>query len=159
MRHYIALIHKDPDSDFGVSFPDVPGCITAGSTLDEARSMAGEALTMHLGGMREDGEEWPASSSLDAIMAERENQDAVAFLVPVEEAAPKVARINITLPQDVLDAADSYAARIGFTRSNLIKTALLRLVRQHDKEVLAELGRKAETARPTARRQQVKGAR
>ncbi|MBL0942631.1 MAG: type II toxin-antitoxin system HicB family antitoxin, partial [Alphaproteobacteria bacterium] len=35
--NYIALIHKDKNSDFGVSFPDFPGCITAGKTLDEAR--------------------------------------------------------------------------------------------------------------------------
>jgi len=42
---YIAIIHKDPDSDFGVSFPDFPGCITAGRTLDEAKEMAREALS------------------------------------------------------------------------------------------------------------------
>ena len=47
MRYYIALIHKDADSDFGVSFPDLPGCITAGRTLDEARLMADEALAVH----------------------------------------------------------------------------------------------------------------
>ena len=44
MSTYIALIRKDPDSDYGVDFPDFPGCVTAGSTLDEARSMADEAL-------------------------------------------------------------------------------------------------------------------
>ena len=42
---YIAIIHNEPDSDFGVSFPDFPGCITAGRTLDEAKDMALEALT------------------------------------------------------------------------------------------------------------------
>ena len=42
---YVAIIHKDHDSDFGVSFPDFPGCITAGLTLDEAKGMALEALT------------------------------------------------------------------------------------------------------------------
>jgi predicted RNase H-like HicB family nuclease len=42
---YIAIIHKEPNSDFGVSFPDFAGCITAGRTLDEAKDMAAEALT------------------------------------------------------------------------------------------------------------------
>ena len=42
MRHYIGLIHKDSDSDFGFSFPDLPGVVTAGTTLDEARDMAEE---------------------------------------------------------------------------------------------------------------------
>jgi predicted RNase H-like HicB family nuclease len=32
MRQFIALIHEDPGSDYGVSFPDLPGCVTAGST-------------------------------------------------------------------------------------------------------------------------------
>jgi hypothetical protein len=41
---YIAYRHKDRKSDFGVSFPDFPGCITAGRTLEEARRRAAEAL-------------------------------------------------------------------------------------------------------------------
>jgi len=44
MGNYIGLIHKDADSHFGVSFPDFPGVITAGTTLDDARAMAEEAL-------------------------------------------------------------------------------------------------------------------
>ena len=48
-RTYTGLIHKDPDSDYGVSFPDLPGCITAGHTVEEAREMAAEALALHLG--------------------------------------------------------------------------------------------------------------
>ena len=60
MRQYIALIHKDPDSDYGVSFPDLPGCVTAGADLDDARGMAEEALALHLAGMAEDGEAFPS---------------------------------------------------------------------------------------------------
>jgi predicted RNase H-like HicB family nuclease len=45
---YIAYLHKDKGSDFGVSFPDFPGCITAGRNLEEARRMAVEALAMHI---------------------------------------------------------------------------------------------------------------
>jgi predicted RNase H-like HicB family nuclease len=43
-RHYIALIHKDHDSGYGVSFPDVPGVITVADTLDEALVQASEVL-------------------------------------------------------------------------------------------------------------------
>ena len=42
MRHYIALIRKDDNSDYGVSFPDFPGCVTAGSSIAEAVAMATE---------------------------------------------------------------------------------------------------------------------
>lgn len=55
MSEYLAVVYKEPDSDYGVSFPDFPGCITAGSTMDEAKIMAKEALLLHLNGMREDG--------------------------------------------------------------------------------------------------------
>ena len=65
---YIAYLHKDADSDFGVSFPDFPGCVTAGKTLEEARRMAGEALMLHIQGLVEDGQEIPDPSGLDDLM-------------------------------------------------------------------------------------------
>jgi len=56
---YIALIHKDKDSAYGVSFPDFPGCISAGDTFDEVMAMGKEALGFHAEGMLEDGQELP----------------------------------------------------------------------------------------------------
>jgi predicted RNase H-like HicB family nuclease len=82
MRYYIALIHKDADSDFGVSFPDLPGCITAGRTLDEARVIAAEASALHLEGMIADGEIIPGPSSIEAIMANPAIRDGVVTAVP-----------------------------------------------------------------------------
>lgn len=78
---YIGLIHKEPDSDYGVSFPDLPGCITAGGTLEEAREMAAEALALHLEGMTRSGMDIPAPSSADAIVAHPDAGDAIALLV------------------------------------------------------------------------------
>ena len=73
MRNYIGLIHKDADSDYGVSFPDFPGLITAGTDLDDARAMAEEALALHIEGLAEDGEAIPEPSTLEAVMADAEN--------------------------------------------------------------------------------------
>jgi len=84
---YVAIIHKDPDSDFGVSFPDFPGCITAGRTPDEAKALALEALTGHIGVMHEAGEPVPAPSTLDKAMSDPQFQDGVAFLVAIKEPA------------------------------------------------------------------------
>jgi predicted RNase H-like HicB family nuclease len=123
MRHFIALIHKDADSDFGVSFPDLPGLISAGSTLDEARAMATEALAFHLEGMAEDGEPVPEPSSLEEIMSNRENRDGVAVLIQAPAAEVKTVRINITMPADVLEQIDRYAEREGFTRSGFLAQA------------------------------------
>jgi predicted RNase H-like HicB family nuclease len=60
MPHYIALIHKDADSCYGVSFPDWPGVITAGDTIDEALQQAVEVLTFA-------AEDWEDSDDLKGI--------------------------------------------------------------------------------------------
>ena len=54
MTTYIALLRKDPASDFGVDVPDFPGCVTASQTLQDASRMAIEALTLHVQGMQQD---------------------------------------------------------------------------------------------------------
>ena len=70
MPTYVAILRKAPDSDYGVEFPDVPGCISAGADLDEARQMGAEALAFHLEGLREDGDPVPAPSSRAEIEAQ-----------------------------------------------------------------------------------------
>ena len=128
MRHYIGLIHKDADSHFGVSFPDLPGVVTAGTTLDDARVMAEEALALHIEGLIEDGEAIPEPSSLEQIMSDRNNRSGVAVLVPAKVDQPKAVRVNVTLPEDVLAQIDSYAEAHGFTRSGLLVQAAKKLM-------------------------------
>jgi predicted RNase H-like HicB family nuclease len=79
MTTYIALLRKETDSDFGVNFPDFPGCVTAGKSLDEARRMAVEALDLHIRGMVEDGDPIPEPSTLDAVMDDPDNRDGCRF--------------------------------------------------------------------------------
>jgi len=107
MRHYIALIHKEPDSDFGVSFPDFPGCVTAGTTLQEALAMAAEALAGHIEAMIEEGEAVPEPSDADAVMADPENRDGVVVLVPMPDDVAKIIRVNVTLPAGLLRRIDA----------------------------------------------------
>ncbi|NIK46727.1 type II toxin-antitoxin system HicB family antitoxin [Variibacter gotjawalensis] len=123
MRDYIALIHKDQDSDYGVSFPDLPGCISAGKTLDEAQTMAAEALAFHLEGLALDGEPVPEPSSLQTIMSDRANRDGVAVLVAAPQPSGRSVRVNVTLPDDLLDAIDRHAEKNGFTRSGFLAQA------------------------------------
>lgn len=127
MAHYIALIHKDADSDYGVSFPDFPGCISAGVTLDEAREMAVEALSFHIEGMVEDGQAIPEPSSLEQVMAYQENRDGVAILVATEIRSKSV-RVNITMPEETLRDVDRYAEAHGFTRSGFLVQAAKRVM-------------------------------
>ena len=86
MADYVALLSKDPDSDYGVDFPDFPGCVTAGETPEEARELAVEALCLHIEGMIQDGERIPSPSSVEEIRADPANSDAVdVFVVRVPD--------------------------------------------------------------------------
>jgi predicted RNase H-like HicB family nuclease len=123
MRQYIGIIHKEAASDYGVSFPDFPGLVTAGKDLDDARAMAEEALAFHIEGLTEDGEAIPEPSSLEHIMTEKNNRSGVAILVSVKTNAAKVVRINITLPEDILEKIDQFAEIHGFTRSGFLAQA------------------------------------
>ena len=114
---YIAYLHKDPDSGFGVSFPDFPGCITAGKTLEDAHRMAAEALVLHLAGMVEDGDAIPEPSSLDALAEDPAREGAVAFLVHVEPETDRTVRINITAREKQVEEIDKLAGEAGMTRS------------------------------------------
>jgi predicted RNase H-like HicB family nuclease len=133
MLQYIGLIHKDPGSDYGVSFPDLPGLITAGKDLDEARAMAEEAPAFHIEGLVEDGEAIPEASSLEAIMADPENRDGVAILVAVHSDAQKIVRVNITLPADVLAQIDRFAESHGYTRSGFLAQAAKRIIEDEER--------------------------
>ena len=121
MANYIAIVHKEANSDFGVSFPDFPGCITAGRDIDEAKDMAQDALALHIQGMLEDGEQPPAPSRLEAIMADPDFTDATAYLiVSIPDSKPRTVRVNITLPEMTLKQIDAAAKKRGMSRSSFL---------------------------------------
>ncbi len=130
---YIAYLHKDRNSDYGVSFPDFPGCITAGRTLDEAARMAGEALALHIQGMIEDGDLVPEPSKVDDIAADAAKRGAIAFLVSIDPPDTTV-RVNITARESQLAKINALAAAAGLTRSGYM--------------VRAAIGEKNQSARP-----------
>lgn len=125
MPQYVALLRKDPQSDFGVEFPDFPGCVTAGSSLDEARRMAEEALRFHVEGLLEDGDALPEPRSIDDVMADPRNREAVAFLVEIPEEPPRRVRVNVTLPEAALRRIDEFARAHGLSRSSFLTRAAL----------------------------------
>ena len=117
-RYYPAVIHKDSDSDFGVHFPDVPGCYSAGRTLEEAVGMAEEALNFHFDGLAEDDSPFPAASGLaeaEALArADRETGETVAAVQLIPAYLPdEVARINLSIDKGLLARIDSVAGHYG----------------------------------------------
>ena len=75
MITYLATVHKDNHSDYGVQFYDFPGCISAGETIEEAKKMATEALKGHISFMLADGDEIPTPSTLETILTDADHQD------------------------------------------------------------------------------------
>jgi predicted RNase H-like HicB family nuclease len=113
MVAYIAYLRKDEDSDFGVEFPDLPGCVSAGRTLDEARAMAAAALEA-------DGDPVPPPSSLDALRQDENRLDAVVILVDLDPELLKSERVNVMIPRHLLGRID---AASGGNRSRFLVEA------------------------------------
>lgn len=124
MAAYIGIIHKDRGSDFGVSFPDFPGCVSAGGDMNEVASLAREALDMHVRGMVEDGDHIPDPSPLDRVQAHEFARGALAYIVvEVSTAKRRAIKVSITIPEDDLANIDSYAKGHGMARSAFLVQA------------------------------------
>ena len=96
MAHYIALIHKDRDSCYGVSFPDLPGVFTAGDTIDEAMRKAAEVIEFAAEDWSDlKGENFPSPRTIDQLRGDpafQENAaDAVVAAVPFRANAEAAA--------------------------------------------------------------------
>ena len=113
--NYPVVIHKEKRSDYGVTVPDLPGCFSAGKTLDEVRSMAQEAIELHLEGMIDEGLPVPAPNSIEAHQRNADFSDGTWAVVSIDQSTLRVRakRINITVPERILDAVDRYFARAG----------------------------------------------
>ena len=59
---YLAVLEPEKEGGYSISFPDLPGCFSQGTDLEDARMMAEEAASLHIYGMEEDGEEIPVPS-------------------------------------------------------------------------------------------------
>ena len=110
-RTYVGLVHKDPHSDYGVSFPDLPGCITAGGTIEEAREMAAEALALYLESLAADGECIPPPGSADQALAHEDAFDAIALIVV--EALPERTEEEAQAELAAFLASDEYREIYG----------------------------------------------
>ena len=120
---YPALIHKDTHSDYGVSVPDLPGCFSAGETIEEAVAMAREAIELHLEGMLEDDADIPLPSdiqSLQVTLADAENGTWALVEVDTDALMGPAERINITIPRHALRKIDAAAQQSGLNRSQFL---------------------------------------
>jgi predicted RNase H-like HicB family nuclease len=130
---YPVVIHKDRKSDYGVTVPDLPGCFSAGVTLEDALTNAVEAIECHLEGLLLDGDEIPQAQPVEAHLKNKNFAGGTWALVSVDlsRLASKTKRINITMPERVLSLVDEQARREGETRSGLLARAVLEYIGRH----------------------------
>ena len=127
---FSVVIHKDEKSGYGVTVPDLPGCFSAGDTLEEAIESVHEAIACHLEGLLMDGEPIPEQLPLETHQTSESYQDGTWALanVDVSKLTSRAKRVNITVPARVLTIVDEAAAREGETRSGLLTRAALSYV-------------------------------
>ena len=117
MRYYIAVVHQDRDSAYGVHFPDIPGCFSAADDMDDILANASEALSLHL-----EDEILPKARSLDDVRADKDvakdlGEGAFLLAVPLLRLSGRTAKANITMDAGLLAAIDRTAKDRGLTRS------------------------------------------
>ena len=122
MRYPIAIETGSETSAFGVIVPDLPGCFSAGDSLDEALSGAEEAVAAWIDATLDAGQAIPLPSPLDAL---RDNPDYAGWTLGVVAVDPALLddtteRVNITLPRRVLKRLDALARAAGESRSGYI---------------------------------------
>ena len=125
MKFTIAIEPGTDTSAWGVAVPDLPGCFSAGDTLDEAMANARQAIDQHVEIMIEDGAPIPSARALAVIQADPAYTGWVWAVVdvPVEKYLGPAEKINITVPRLVLARIDEYAKSQGMSRSGFLVEA------------------------------------
>ena len=118
MRYPITIEPGDDKHAFGVVVPDLPGCFSAGDSLDDA-------ILLHLEGLLDEGKAPPSPSPVDMHAGNPDFKGWIWAIVEIdpEDLSDAVERVNITIPKRVLTAADRYAAARGETRSGFLARA------------------------------------
>ena len=125
MRYPIFIEPGTSDSAFGVVVPDLPGCFSAGDTLDEALDNAREAVAVWLEATLDGGGALPAPKAIDDHLRDYRKWIPSIVEIDLAEILGESERINISLPKRVLRRLDHQAALANQTRSAYIATLAL----------------------------------
>lgn len=123
---FLVVLHTETDrTDYGVTVPDLPGCVSAGDTLEQALANAGEAILGHLEVMVEDGKPVPEPNSMVPSLGPGQMIGAVKVNLAELEALRETVRLNISMARRTLERIDEAAKLAGTTRSGFLAMAAL----------------------------------
>lgn len=130
--HAIAVIHEE-NGTYGVSFPDFPGCVSTGRSIDEVLLKGAQALGLHVGGMIEEGEAIPVLRSVAELRVDpafsEDFAGATVAAIPVE-LPRRAVRVNISIDEGLLERVDRAAEAAGQSRSAFLVEAAKRRIAQ-----------------------------
>jgi predicted RNase H-like HicB family nuclease len=149
---FAVVLHKDKGSVYGVTVPDVPGCFSAGDTVEDALDNAREAIYAHLELLAQDGEPVPDDVGIDIerLRKEKDFADGIFAVVEVniDDITGPAERINLTIPRRALAKIDAAAKSLHDSRSGLMTKATINYIAGL---VPANLAATPSTARKTSR--------
>jgi predicted RNase H-like HicB family nuclease len=127
MKTYLALVHKDADSAYGLTFPDLPGCFAAADTEGEILRAGIEALELWFEDAAPVAPRGPVE--IAAEVAADLSTGAFLIAVPLVQPSSRQKRVNISLDAGTLNAIDTAAEGLGLTRSGFLTMAALNEIR------------------------------
>ena len=130
---YPIFIHKDQDSAYGVIVPDLPGCFSAGNTIEKAIQNTHEAIECHIEGLLSDNESLPLVKSIEEHLNDPDLKDGALAIVEIDisKLSGKTTRINISLPERFLQQIDEYTENHGRNRSSFLVDAAMSYMAEH----------------------------
>lgn len=133
MKYPIAIEAGNETTAWGVVVPDLPGCFSAGDTLDEAYAMAREAIELWINTALDDDQTIPKARPLEVHMADPEYKGWAWGVIDIDLAdfVDDIERVNITLPKRVLRQIDRYAKNHNEARSSFLARAALEVIHAH----------------------------
>ena len=127
------FIHKDLNSDYGVIVPDLPGCFSAGNSIEEAIKNTQEAIECHLEGLLLDSDPFPLKKPIEQHLDNPEFKDGVLAMVNVDisKISGKTTRVNVSIPVLFLKQIDEYTRHQGGNRSGFLVDAAMNYMAEH----------------------------
>jgi predicted RNase H-like HicB family nuclease len=127
-KYYLGIVEKDPDSAFGMWFPDMPGCFPAADEFDDLPRVAAELLRQHVEALESNGRDVPDPRPIAEVMADKEARrslkaGATTMLVPLFADPGRTVRVNVTVDRGLLEQIDEAADARGLTRSAFLAQA------------------------------------
>ncbi len=133
MMNFPVVVHKDSDSAYGVTVPDLPGCFSAGDTLDEALENTKEAIACHIEGLLMDDEFLPIPQAIEKHYQNPDYSDGIwdSVRVDISTISGNSKPIEVIFPEKILSQLDRYAKKQGENRSSLLVQATVEYLSVH----------------------------